>query len=94
MPTGKFPTPVKLGTLVGQNITVHKIIWGTSRFGEYALIIRDKGDSIPAASTSNKVVLGQLKEIDVKSLPLTFKVTERQGGNGYKYLVLEDPEQA
>lgn len=92
MATGKFLTPVKLSTLVGGTVTIHKIIWGTSRFGEYALIIRDAKDTIPAASTSNKVVMTQLKEMDAKTFPVEKRVIQKSGQNGYDYLVLEDIE--
>lgn len=86
----KFATPIKLGTLVGQDITVFKVIWGKSRFGDYALLIRDKTDTLPAASTSNKVVLDMLKGMTPADFPKTFRVVEKESGaTGYKYLTLE-----
>ncbi len=85
----QFATPVKLGSMVGQSFEIHKIIWLNSRFGEYALLIRDTTDTLPAVSTSNQVVLGQLREME-KNLPVTVKaVSVLSPKTNREYLKLE-----
>jgi hypothetical protein len=84
----KFATPIKLGSIVGETFTIEKIIWLNSRFGQYALLIRDKTDTLPAVSTSNQVVLTQLREMEA-NLPVTVKAVAKTSKGNREYLTLE-----
>lgn len=83
MPATDLPKR-KLREFLGKDITVVKVITGTSTFGKYVLLVT-KTESI---ISSGKVVLQQAAELQA-NLPATVRPTEKDGKNGFKYIILE-----
>ncbi len=72
----------KLRDVLGQTITIEKVISGNSSFGPYVLLItKDK-----SIISSGMVVMKQAIELD---LPATVAVREIEGKNGRTYFSLE-----
>jgi hypothetical protein len=74
----------KLRAFVGQEITIVKIVDGKSEFGPYVLLVTATESII----SSHKMVLEKATELKT-NLPVTVRVTETMGKNGFNYLNLE-----